>query len=220
MDILNRNIAVAEAAKIVLKEANKVICDPKASNTALSTAILPLFGIRWNKETCQRVGKDGELTKLLYRLRNSQLAPAAYQKVSALLNEACALDGPLPPNWVQWLDVIEKFELDSSNSISEWRDVVQDIRALGIESPWGLSAKNIGTITQIVAHLERAPLARNLWQACALSFMEPTGGNLLVLNDASRNAEKLTEKLKGREFRATGFAKSFKFHSKKIEPME
>ena len=216
MDILNRELAVAQAAKIVLKEANKVIMDPKASNKALSAAILPLFGIRWSKDTCQRVGKDGELTKLLYRLRNSALAPAAYQKVSALFNEACSLAGPLPPNWVQWLDIIEKFELDNSTNISTWRDIVQDIRALGYESPLELSYKGIGDITQIFAHLEKAKLARNLWQACALTFMEPTDGNLLALNDVSKNAERLIEKLKGREFRATGFAKSFKFHEKKL----
>ena len=215
MDIQNRNIAVAAAAKIVLEKANLVICDPKASNSALADAILPLFGIRWDKETCQRVGSNGGLTKLLYRLRNSKLSPSSYQKISALLHEGCSLEGPVPPNWAQWLDIIEKFELDSSTNINEWREIVHAIRALGFESPpLDLSNKKIGTITQIFAHLDKATLARNLWQACALSFMEPTDGNLLVLNDASRNAEKLIEKLKGREFRATGFAKSFTFHTK------
>ena len=83
-------------------------------------------------------------------------------------------------------------------------------------NPFGLSNKKIGAITQIFARLDKANLARNLWQACALSLMEPTDGNLLVLNDASRNAEKLIGELKGGgEFRATGFAKSFTFHTKK-----
>ena len=74
MEILNRNIAVAEAAKILLEKSNRITSNPKAPNKELTGAILPLVGIRWNKDNWKMVG-GGELTHLLYRLRNSQLHP-------------------------------------------------------------------------------------------------------------------------------------------------
>ena len=50
-----RNVAVARAAQIVLTEVNKVATNPRASSKELTRALIPLFGIRWNKETFQRV---------------------------------------------------------------------------------------------------------------------------------------------------------------------
>ena len=199
MEIKNRNIAVTSAALIVLNETNKVVANPRASSKELVRAIIPLFGIRWNKEVCQRVG-GGDITKLLYRLRNSKLPPSSYQRVSDLFNTACSLEGPLPPNWVEWLNIIEKFELDNSISLENWREIINDIRAIGFESPLMLAGIRIREATQTFYDLSKPKESRLLWQACALQFFEPSDGNLLVLQDASKDAERLIEKLKGREF--------------------
>ena len=54
--ITNRSIAVAAAARLVLDRVDKVLNDPMAPANALSEAIVPIFGIRWNVEVCQRTG--------------------------------------------------------------------------------------------------------------------------------------------------------------------
>ena len=192
----NRNVAVTSAALIVLNETNKVALNPRTSSKELIRAIIPLFGIRWNKEVCQKVG-GRDITNLLYRIRNSKLSPSSYQKVSELFNTACSLVGPLPPNWAEWLNIIENFELGNSTSTELWREIVNDIRAIGFESPLMLAGIRIREATQTFCDLSKPMESRLLWQACALQFFEPSDGNLLVLQDASKDAEKLIGKIKG-----------------------
>ena len=128
MEIRRRNIAAAFDAQIVLTEVNELVGNPRSSSKELARAITPLLGIRWNRETCQRVG-GGDLNKLLYRLRNSQLAQAAYQRVSVLFNVACRLEGPVPANWAHRLNIVRKFGPDSSSDICSWREIANDIGA-------------------------------------------------------------------------------------------
>ena len=212
----NRNVAVAAAAKLVLKGVDSILADPRSSAKSLSEAVMPIFGLRWNREVCERLGSS-VINRMLYRLRNSLLPPEAYRRTKELFSEAINLQGPIPPHWQEWLTIIEKFELDNTTDLEVWRDVIFDLRALGFETPLELSQKSVQAISQIVAHLTRATEARNLWQATTLALYTPDEGALFKLSDTSRDAERLIEKLRGREFRATGFMKSFTFHSKKLK---
>ena len=57
--IINRNIATASAGGLVLSQAEKVVNDHGSHSSALVAAILPLFGLRWGREVCERVGGNG-----------------------------------------------------------------------------------------------------------------------------------------------------------------
>ena len=194
MEIQHRNVAAVAAAILVLKDLNRVLNNTKASSIELTVAVIPLFGISWNREVCQRAG---DLNKLLCRLRNSLLAPATYLKAKELFAEPSGLIGPVPPNWEQWMSVIGKFELDNSNNVESWREIAQDVRALGFETHWELSNKRVGVITETFPNIEKTNEARKLRQACDLSFMEPKGGNLLKLHDSPADSEKVIGRLRG-----------------------
>ena len=81
--IPNRNVAADAAAKLVLKGINSVLADPRSSAKALSEAIIPLLGLRWNREVCERVGSS-TINQMLYRLRNSLLPPETYRGIKEL----------------------------------------------------------------------------------------------------------------------------------------
>ena len=78
--VQNQNIAIAAAAKIALSVVEKVAVAPSASASALTSGIIPLFGIRWNREVCERESKGKipggkRIDELLCKLRNSNFPP-------------------------------------------------------------------------------------------------------------------------------------------------
>lgn len=155
----------------------------------------------------ERVGRSA-INRLLYRLRNSLLPPNVYLGIKELFSEANNLEGSIPPIWGNWLEIIEKFELDSNTDLPFWRGVIVDIRALGFETPTDLAQKSVRAATQCFSALLRSSEERRLWKDCALAFLEHMECALFDLNDAPQEAEKLTDRLRGREFRATSIEKS------------
>ena len=87
--------------------------------------------------------------------------------------------------------------------------------ALGFEAPADSSRQRTESITRDVAHLPRATEERNLWKACALFPHGPHGGDLLEIRGSPREAGRLIDRLRGRDFHATGVAKNSKFHTRK-----
>lgn len=131
------------------------------------------------------------------------------------LRRSFGVNGPVPPNWELRSNIIEKFEIDNTVSVESCLEIAQGVRAIVFESPCELSPRRVGAITQTFANLAKHIEARNLWMARDLSFFEPTGGNIINLHGTSGGAEKLSGRLKGREFKAARIAKSFKFHTRR-----
>lgn len=70
----NRNIATASEALLVLAQWGEGIMDVGATSSAVTDAIFPLFGIRWNRDACSRVGGKW-INGNICRLSNSNLPP-------------------------------------------------------------------------------------------------------------------------------------------------
>ena len=197
----NLAIATAAAAQVVLSGLGNVAKDPQAPAKALSEAVLPLFGIRWNLGTCQRMGS--QIRHLIWRLRNSKMTPSNYAQIRGILCEAEDLSGPVPLNWEQWCSVIEQFGLDDRASMNKWRDTVTCIAALGFQLPMDLSQLDFAAIMQLNWGLDTGQEAKMLWQACVLAFREPDARAVVQFTGASDEAEKLLELAKGAGFQNT-----------------
>ena len=72
------------------------LTDAPSPARALADTIIPLFGIRWNREVFVRVG---DLNKLMCRLRNSNLPPDSCWRLGDLFSESVLLTGPPPNRW-------------------------------------------------------------------------------------------------------------------------
>ena len=74
MNIPQRDIATAEAAKLVLKNLDNALRDTKAPKKLIQAALIPVFGIRWDAQVIRRITRD-RLCAILCALRNSNLDP-------------------------------------------------------------------------------------------------------------------------------------------------
>ena len=96
-------------------------------------------------------------------MRNSLLAPSSYLRAPELFVAELGLGGPVPPKWEQWLDIVEKFGLDNTGSVDSWREIAQDVRATGSDSPWELASNRAGAAAQMFSTLKKPADAGNLW---------------------------------------------------------
>ena len=200
-EIKNRAIATADAAKLVLSGLEKVVEDTGASAKALSEAVFPLYGIRWNMETCQRVGP--EIRHLIWRLRNSKMSPSNYALIRGVLCEAEDLAGPSPINWEQRCSALEQFGLDDRETMSQWRETVTNLATLGFVLPMDLAKLDFAPLMQITWGSSLGKEAKMLWHACVLAFLEPGTKDIVKFTGACDEAEKLLELAKGAEFNNT-----------------
>ena len=65
--LINRDVATAAAAPLVLQGVDGVHRVPKAPQKRLSGATVPALGIRWGGAVRRRVGRS-VINRLLYRL--------------------------------------------------------------------------------------------------------------------------------------------------------
>ena len=96
---------------IALGELEKTLSDTRDPDGALAVAIIPMFGLRWNKEARERVFG---LPKLVRRLRNSNLQLSAYLRLGNIFDGRMNLACPLPDHRGEWASVCGKFEIGSS----------------------------------------------------------------------------------------------------------
>ena len=145
MDPPDRASATAAAANLVLASLHRVVRDAQASERALTTAILPVFGIRWSVEVIRRIGSthvagSRYLNNLLLLLRNSNLKLADYNRASQLWANAFFNDPTnVPDSWEAWRGIDELFDLDDTRTLRGWTPVVQWVANLGFLGPERLS---------------------------------------------------------------------------------
>ena len=146
MDFSNRASSTAAAANLVLDSPHRVARDAQASETALTTAILPVFGIRWSVEVIRRAGSSTfagsrYLNNLLLLLRNSKLKLADYNRVSHLRANVFFNDPTsFADSWQAWRAIIERFDLDGNRTPREWTPVVQWVVNLALPYPEQLAS--------------------------------------------------------------------------------
>ena len=81
------DLAISAAASLVVGSMNRAADDPKATARILAQAILPAFGIAWNRDTIQSLSRD-VANQLLLKLRNSPLPRLHYDRLADLFKTA------------------------------------------------------------------------------------------------------------------------------------
>ena len=194
MNIPQRDIATAEAAKLALASLERTLRDTQAPKKLIQKAIIPIFGIRWNAQVTRRITRN-RLCAILYKLRNSKLDPLTYRRVSLFWQSASETSSDFPSGWEPWRAAIERFTLDDEMQLKDWIEVIDTFIKLGWDAPQKLA---LIPATQLRPALEGHPKAlqaSQLWTACTLLFADLSSASLLVLKGASDNAEKFLKRL-------------------------
>ena len=195
MNIPQRDIATAEAAKLVLRSLDNTLKDTKAPMKLIQAALIPVFGIRWNAQVIRRITRE-RLCNILSRLRNSKLDPLTYRRVSLLWHTASETLSDFPTAWEPWRTTIERFNLDDEMQLKDWIEVIDTFVKLGWGSPQKLSLIPATQLRPAVEWHPKALQATQLWTASTLLFADLSSASFHVLKGASENAEKFLQRVK------------------------
>ena len=97
----NVDPAVAQAAALAWGHLARQVAGPEASAAKLAQAIVPVYGISWNRNviTSQVVGGTNEINRVLCLLRNSNLARSEYARLAAFMKRAYSHSSLFPLKW-------------------------------------------------------------------------------------------------------------------------
>ena len=206
MNIPQRDIATAEAAKLVLSSLQRVLSDTKAPRKLTQSDLIPVFGIRWGAQVIRRI-TSARLCNILCSLRNSKLDPLTYRLVSLLWQTASETVSGFPTDWPPWRVTIERFNLDDVLKLSDWVEIVDNFAKLGWDSPQKLALVSSNMIRLALEGFHKATFALQLWTASALLFADLSSASFLILKGAAENAEKFLDRLKSAKL-CSGAARS------------
>ena len=195
MEIPNREVATAQAAKLVIANLMTKVNCPSTPAKELKEAILPIFGIRWNIDVIRRIG-GRELRHILWYLRNTKSLRREYSKLSQLWQAGLRDQASFPLAWENWRALIERFNLDDENPLEGWFVIVDTFIKLGWTEPFKLAQVCADTFKALTNKHSLNDCAFKLWKAAALVFVDLSAGTCLALKGASGDAESLLIRLK------------------------
>ena len=195
MNIPQRDIATAEAAKLVLGNLERTLRDTKAPRKLIQLAIIPVFGIRWDAQVIRRLTRN-RLCRILCSLRNSKLDPLTYRRVSLLWHSASETNNDFPTAWGPWRVTIERFNLDDETKLQDWIEVIDTFIKLGWDAPQKLALVPATQLRPAMEGHPKALQASQLWTASTLLFADLSAASFHVLKGASVNAENFIEQVR------------------------
>ena len=195
MEIPHRELATAQAARLVLANLSKNLACPATTNKQLIEAAIQVFGIRWNLPVLRRIGSRA-LHRLLWQLRNSSLPANEYARVSSLFKEGCVDKAEFPLAWEDWRTLIERFNLDDDLPLAEWFRIIDACVKQGWKEPIHLAKLDSIALTAFSTAKSPPPIAVQLWKAAVLVFADAATGIITTLKGISENAELFLNKIK------------------------
>ena len=181
------NQAIA-AASLVMGSINKAANDPKASARSLPRALVPAFGIAWNKEVTQALPRDSP-NKLLLKLRNSPLPRWHYDRLADLFKAAYAHPYSLIPEWDEWKHLADSCVLDRRFSQGEIATSISFLTAKSVPGPGALAILDAGAVEVIAGAAPSAGPVRTLWRLARTSMTAVSSNEHLPIPESGRTAE-------------------------------
>ena len=181
------NQAITAAASLVMDSINKAANDPKATARSLANALVPAFGIAWNKEIIQALPRDSP-NKLLLKLRNSPLPRWHYEKLADLFKAAHAHPYSLIPEWAEWKNLADSFMLDRRFSQEDIATSISFLTAKSVPDPGALALLEAGAVEVLAGAAPNAGPVRTLWRLARTSMSAISSNEHLPIPDAGWSA--------------------------------
>ena len=104
------NCATIAASDLVLKNVERTLRDTSTPINRIRAALVPLFGIQWNKQVICGLAAN-RFNDILKKLRNRGIDTTSYDKLAALWQDAFTVSTAQPPKWKMWVPLIQRFRL-------------------------------------------------------------------------------------------------------------
>ena len=158
------NAALIAAAQLIMQNMNRAADNSGATARSLSLAILPAFGLCWNKEVLLAVNSDNAVNRLLAKLRNSPLPRIHYDKLANLFKAAYLNPYSLLPEWAEWRHLADTYLLDRRYPNEEIAQAVTLFMARGVPDPGALALLDAGAVEVLADAKTFAGAIRTMWR--------------------------------------------------------
>ena len=157
------NLAISAAASLVVGSMNRAANDPKSTARSLAAAILPAFGISWNRDIIQSLTRDA-VNQLLVKLRNSPLPRMHYDKLAGMFETAFCRPYSLIPEWAEWKQLADAFVLGRRFPQEDIAHAITFLTARSVPDPGALAPLDAGAIETMAAAAPNAGPLRTIWR--------------------------------------------------------
>ena len=182
------NLAITAAASLVMDSMNRAANDPKATARSLPHAILPAFGISWNRDIIQSLARDA-VNQLLLKLMNSPSPRLHYDNLAGMFKTAFPRPYSLIPEWDEWKHLVDAFMLDRRFSQEDIAHSVTFLTAKSVPDPGTLALLDAGAIEIIDGEAPNAGPIRTLWRLPRTSMADVSPDEHLPLPESGRAAD-------------------------------
>ena len=174
-------------AAILFNNLVKVLNDVKSSQSELEDALTPFAVIQWNKSLMDSIGIH-RINRLFGRLKRSSIPKTTLRTVIAHFHTSMADKGAIiPPQFMEWRDIIAKYSLHAVVSYSTWVPIIQFLVDEKISTPQILSELTNAELNLWIKDSPWAELISSLWQSVRIEFHVTTDVNKLSLTFRNNN---------------------------------
>ena len=180
---VHMDLAIAAAATVVMESMTNAANRHAATARSLSTAILPAFGIRWNRNVINAVTR-GWIDNLLLKLRNSPTPRLRYDKLAAMSQTAFGNPYSLNPERDEWKQLADSYVLDKRFYQEVIAQTITFLSVRRIPDPGALAVLGAGAIeTMATAAPDAGPL-RTIWRLSRTAAAAVAPNEHLALPDS------------------------------------
>ena len=173
-------VAQIAAATLVVDHLPKVLGAPSLHKSALVQAVIPFYGVTWNRKILTSITTHRPNYEL-GRLKRSEFPKAEYVRLTDFLLQAYQAHGLFPPGTEEWKLLAERFRLNPPHEWGEIAAVAPFLQGRGASTPLQLSEVLPGGLEALCKDAPSPLLARSLWgisrstfcQAASSSFSLP-----------------------------------------------
>ena len=189
----NADSAASEAAGLVWGHLARQVADPNATATKLARALVPVYGVTWNRAviTSTAVGGTTEINRVCCLLRNSNLARSEYGRLVAFVLEAYSYSSLFPPEMSEWRELAHRHRLEMHFPWGQLLAISLQLVSAGFPLPSNLDEVNIAELHAMAS----APPSRWLAEPCGRRlaqllppFPQPVNTSPLPTSSSPRTA--------------------------------
>ena len=157
------NLAISSVASLVMDSMNRAANCQMATARSLSAAILPAFGVRWNRDVTRAIASN-RINELMLRLRNSPLRRLRYDKLPDMFNTAFCNPYSLIPEWAEWKHLAYSYMLDRRFPQEAIAQTITFLSDRCVSDPGALAILDAVAIETMAADAPNAGPLRTLWR--------------------------------------------------------
>ena len=199
--------AAIAVAKLALNNLSKTLADRNCGLREIQTAVVPVFGIEWTRETVIGV-KTTRINNILKRIKNSPAGPTCYARLEKLwLDSFINPIDPFPVKWVTWKNLLVKFGIYSTRPYSVWMFMVRELADIAINDPFELAEFRRDQLYELKIASELLTPLGETWQAARIAFSKKEGFPANNLTDMRVNQNSLIRTVSGKTLENSGPAR-------------